>query len=321
MSRSLQTPVDQIRAVQRCRIVLNDPPRLSLFVAKRARRATESAALSSTNGGKPSGGLTIARMATVLPQTRLIVLRGNSGSGKSTAAKALRETCGRGVAWVSQDLIRRIILKEKDRPGAASIGLIDQVVRFSLDHGYQAILDGSCMPTGTSRCSQGSSATTWVCPASTTWMSASTRRCAGTRSSAGVRVRPGRHARMVSAARPPDHRPGAGRPGNQHPGGDRQFDPGRIPDSSSHEPAGPVARYQCRGHSLRGCSDGTTVADGVPLASSMAARNRHDHLGALGLPTRSGFARQPSPRQMRRSRMPGEVVVSSAPAGTPNPAT
>jgi hypothetical protein len=75
-------------------------------------------------------------------QTRLIVLRGNSGSGKSTIAAALREACGRGLAWVSQDLIRRIILKEKDRPGGVNIGLIDQITRYSLDCGYDVILDG-----------------------------------------------------------------------------------------------------------------------------------------------------------------------------------
>ena len=75
-------------------------------------------------------------------QTRLIVLRGNSGAGKSTVASGLREAYGRGVAWVSQDLIRRIILKEADRPGAANIGLIDRVARYSLDHGYHVVLDG-----------------------------------------------------------------------------------------------------------------------------------------------------------------------------------
>jgi len=75
-------------------------------------------------------------------QTRLIVLRGNSGSGKSTVAKALRDAYGRGVAWVSQDLVRRTILREEDRPGAANIGLIDQVARYSLDHGFHVILDG-----------------------------------------------------------------------------------------------------------------------------------------------------------------------------------
>jgi predicted kinase len=75
-------------------------------------------------------------------RTRLIVLRGNSGSGKTTVAAALREAYGRGVAWVSQDLIRRIILKEKDKPGGLNIGLIDQVARYSLDHGYHVVLDG-----------------------------------------------------------------------------------------------------------------------------------------------------------------------------------
>lgn len=74
--------------------------------------------------------------------TRLIVLRGNSGSGKSTVALALREAYGRGLSWVSQDLIRRNILHEKDRPGGVNIGLIDQVVRYSLDHDYHAVLDG-----------------------------------------------------------------------------------------------------------------------------------------------------------------------------------
>jgi predicted kinase len=81
-------------------------------------------------------------MPTGSDHTRLIVLRGNSGSGKSTVAMALRESYGRGVAWVSQDLIRRDILKEKDRPGGANIGLIDQVVRYSLENGYHAVLDG-----------------------------------------------------------------------------------------------------------------------------------------------------------------------------------
>ena len=75
-------------------------------------------------------------------QTRLIVLRGNSGAGKSSVALALRETYGRGTAWISQDLIRRVILKEKDVPGGVNIGLINQVARYSLDHGYHVILDG-----------------------------------------------------------------------------------------------------------------------------------------------------------------------------------
>jgi predicted kinase len=75
-------------------------------------------------------------------QTRLVVLRGNSGSGKSTVARRLRERLGRGVAWVEQDYLRRILLREHDRPGLPNIGLINNAVRYALDSGYHVILDG-----------------------------------------------------------------------------------------------------------------------------------------------------------------------------------
>jgi predicted ABC-type ATPase len=76
------------------------------------------------------------------PASRLVVLRGNSGSGKSTTARVLREHLGRGTAWVEQDQVRRILLWEKDLPGAVNIGLIDTNVRYALDHGYDVILEG-----------------------------------------------------------------------------------------------------------------------------------------------------------------------------------
>jgi predicted kinase len=81
-------------------------------------------------------------MAVGSGQTRLITLRGNSGAGKSTVALALRDAYGRGLAWVSQDLIRRTILRERDQPGAVNIGLIDQITRYCLDQGYHVVLDG-----------------------------------------------------------------------------------------------------------------------------------------------------------------------------------
>ncbi|MGO8884323.1 MAG: hypothetical protein ACLPUO_14870 [Streptosporangiaceae bacterium] len=55
-------------------------------------------------------------------QTTLIVLRGNSGSGKSTVADALGDAYGRGVAWVPQVVLRRTILRERERPGPATSG-------------------------------------------------------------------------------------------------------------------------------------------------------------------------------------------------------
>jgi len=44
-------------------------------------------------------------------ETKLVCLRGNSGSGKSSVAAALRAQLGRRVAIVAQDMIRRLVLK------------------------------------------------------------------------------------------------------------------------------------------------------------------------------------------------------------------
>lgn len=75
-------------------------------------------------------------------KTKLIVLRGNSGSGKSTVAKRLREVSGRKIALVEQDNIRRGILKEKETDDGANIALISQIVEFALARDYDVILEG-----------------------------------------------------------------------------------------------------------------------------------------------------------------------------------
>ncbi|MEU2872757.1 AAA family ATPase [Streptomyces olivoreticuli] len=74
-------------------------------------------------------------------KTRLIVLRGNSGSGKTTTAKRIREAYGRGIAIVGQDTARRTILHETG-PVWATLGLVDTMARYCLDQGYHVILDG-----------------------------------------------------------------------------------------------------------------------------------------------------------------------------------
>ncbi|WP_017586030.1 AAA family ATPase [Nocardiopsis ganjiahuensis] len=76
------------------------------------------------------------------PDTRLIVLRGNSGSGKSTTAAALRTLYGRGLAVVGQDNLRRDILRVRDRPGSPHVGLIDQTARYCLDQGCHVVVEG-----------------------------------------------------------------------------------------------------------------------------------------------------------------------------------
>ncbi|WP_174856066.1 kinase [Streptomyces hyaluromycini] len=75
-------------------------------------------------------------------ETRLVVLRGNSASGKSSVAAGLRERFGRGLALVGQDNLRRVVLRERDRPGAANIGLIDLTARYALDAGYHVVVEG-----------------------------------------------------------------------------------------------------------------------------------------------------------------------------------
>lgn len=75
-------------------------------------------------------------------RTRLVVLRGPSGAGKTTSALAVRARLGRGVAVVGQDVLRRQILREHDLPGGVNIGLVSTVCRYSLDAGYDVILEG-----------------------------------------------------------------------------------------------------------------------------------------------------------------------------------
>lgn len=74
---------------------------------------------------------------------RLIVIRGNSASGKSAVAAAIRDRHGkRDLAIVGQDNLRRVILREHDVPGGRNIDLIDTVARFALSRGYHTIVEG-----------------------------------------------------------------------------------------------------------------------------------------------------------------------------------
>lgn len=75
----------------------------------------------------------------------LVIIRGNSGSGKSTIARELRQRMvDRGIktALVEQDYLRRIVLKERDIPNGDNIPLIEQTVTFALERGYAVVLEG-----------------------------------------------------------------------------------------------------------------------------------------------------------------------------------
>jgi len=74
--------------------------------------------------------------------SKLIIIRGNSGSGKSTVARQLRERLGDNTMLVPQDVIRREILFVKDREGNPAIDLIANVVSYAKKIDYNVILEG-----------------------------------------------------------------------------------------------------------------------------------------------------------------------------------
>lgn len=88
------------------------------------------------------GSASSATSPTGTENSRLVVLRGPSGSGKSSTAHRLRAHLGRNVALIEQDYFRRIVLKERDVPGGANIELISTAVRFALDRGWHVVCEG-----------------------------------------------------------------------------------------------------------------------------------------------------------------------------------
>jgi len=74
----------------------------------------------------------VTSMATLSSPTQLVVVRGNSASGKTSVAAGLRERYGRGIALVSQDVLRREVLRERDIPATSTLtSTIDRVMHAS----------------------------------------------------------------------------------------------------------------------------------------------------------------------------------------------
>ena len=75
--------------------------------------------------------------------TRLITLRGSSGSGKSTVAAAICAARPAGsVAIIGQDVIRRQILGTGEDRGGHPVALIELMARQLLDRGLDVIIEG-----------------------------------------------------------------------------------------------------------------------------------------------------------------------------------
>jgi predicted kinase len=79
--------------------------------------------------------------------SRLIIIRGNSGSGKTTIAKEVRSRISDGLSdntlLVQQDTLRRDMLRERDMLEKQSIiELTELVVDFGRKQGRTVILEG-----------------------------------------------------------------------------------------------------------------------------------------------------------------------------------
>lgn len=72
----------------------------------------------------------------------LIILRGNSGSGKTTTAKLLQQELGCGTMLVSQDAVRREMLRVRDEADNPAIQLIYDLCMYGNRIGYTVILEG-----------------------------------------------------------------------------------------------------------------------------------------------------------------------------------
>ena len=73
---------------------------------------------------------------------KLIVLRGNSGSGKSTVAKAVQEQVSPYPMLIEHDYIRRKVLKEKEGPGTINAELIYRMITYAFEKERDVILEG-----------------------------------------------------------------------------------------------------------------------------------------------------------------------------------
>jgi predicted kinase len=76
-------------------------------------------------------------------KSTLVIVRGNSGSGKTAIATAVQRRLGRGVAArVGQDQLRREILRERDVAGGLAPAFICHTVDYLLERMPIVLLEG-----------------------------------------------------------------------------------------------------------------------------------------------------------------------------------
>lgn len=73
---------------------------------------------------------------------KLIIIRGNSGSGKTSLAKELQHKLGFNTMVISQDVIRREILWTHDGKDTRAIPLLMNLLQYGKQHSNIVILEG-----------------------------------------------------------------------------------------------------------------------------------------------------------------------------------
>jgi len=73
---------------------------------------------------------------------RLIIIRGNSGSGKSTVASRLRHAMGYETMLIPQDIIRREIVRVADEMNNPAIQLMQDIAIYGNRLDYDVIIEG-----------------------------------------------------------------------------------------------------------------------------------------------------------------------------------
>lgn len=75
-------------------------------------------------------------------QSKIIILRGNSGSGKTTISKKLQKKLGHGTLLIPQDVVRREMLYVKDGVDTKAIDLLIQLIKYGKENCTYIILEG-----------------------------------------------------------------------------------------------------------------------------------------------------------------------------------
>ena len=72
---------------------------------------------------------------------KLVILRGNSGSGKTTVANLLQKKFGHNTLVISQDTVRREMLWVKDGPDNRAMPLLESLLYYGRERCQVVILE------------------------------------------------------------------------------------------------------------------------------------------------------------------------------------